>query len=103
MAIPIALPVVPAPVIAPIRPVANAGISAGNAGVFQEVFAQSIATVEANRAAAAQSVDRFLSGEGEDLHKVALATQKADLSFEMFLQVKNKVVSAYQEIMRMQI
>jgi flagellar hook-basal body complex protein FliE len=32
-----------------------------------------------------------------------LATQKAELQFEMFLQVRNKVVSAYQEIMKMQV
>jgi flagellar hook-basal body complex protein FliE len=48
-------------------------------------------------------VERFLSGEGEDLHTTVLATTQAELSFNMFLQMRNKVVSAYQEIMRMQI
>ncbi|MSV34242.1 MAG: flagellar hook-basal body complex protein FliE [Bryobacterales bacterium] len=52
---------------------------------------------------AQQSAGRFLNGEGEEIHKVALAAQQADLSFQMFLQVRNKVISAYQEIMRMQI
>ena len=51
---------------------------------------------------ASASVERFLSGEGEDLHTTVLATQRAELAFEMFQQVRNKVVSAYQEIMRMQ-
>jgi len=51
---------------------------------------------------ASATVESFLSGEGEDLHTVALATQRADLAFEMFQQVRNKVVSAYQEIMKMQ-
>ena len=49
------------------------------------------------------TVDRFLSGEGEELHHVAMAAQKAELSFDLFMQVRNKVVSAYQEIMRMQV
>ena len=49
------------------------------------------------------SIDRFLSGEGEELHQVALKTQEADLSFELFLQARNKIVSAYQEVMRMQV
>jgi flagellar hook-basal body complex protein FliE len=31
-----------------------------------------------------------------------MATQRAELAFELFLQARNKVVSAYQEIMRMQ-
>ena len=48
------------------------------------------------------SIDKFLSGEDEEVHKVALATQQAELSFDLFLQVRNKVVSAYQEVMRMQ-
>ena len=51
---------------------------------------------------AASTVEKFLSGDGEDLHTVALATQEADLAFEMFQAVRNKVVSAYQEIMKMQ-
>jgi flagellar hook-basal body complex protein FliE len=48
-------------------------------------------------------VERFLSGEGEELHTTVLATQRAELAFEMFLQARNKVVNAYQEIMRMQV
>jgi flagellar hook-basal body complex protein FliE len=50
-----------------------------------------------------QSTDRFLRGEEEELHQVVLASQRADVAFEMFLGVRNKVVSAYQEIMRMQL
>ena len=37
------------------------------------------------------------------MHSVILASQRAELEFDMFLQVRNKVVSAYQEIMRMQV
>ena len=52
--------------------------------------------------AASASVEQFLSGEGGELHTTILATQRAELSFDLFLQMRNKVVSAYQEIMRMQ-
>jgi flagellar hook-basal body complex protein FliE len=52
---------------------------------------------------ASNSINSFLSGEGEELHDVALKTQEAELSFDMFLQVRNKIVSAYQEVMRMQV
>ena len=71
-------------------------------GAFQEVFAGAIRNVEAARNMASASVDQFLSGEGGELHTTILATQKAELSFELFLQMRNKVVNAYQEIMRMQ-
>jgi flagellar hook-basal body complex protein FliE len=53
--------------------------------------------------AAAKGVESFLSGEGDDLHKTIMAAQRADLAMELFLQVRNKVVQAYQEVMRMQV
>ena len=89
------------PIAAPqaIRPAGEASSSGG----FQEVFASAIKQVESMGQDASASVERFLAGDGEDLHTVALATQRAELAFEMFQQVRNKVVNAYQEIMRMQV
>ncbi|MCE5314768.1 MAG: flagellar hook-basal body complex protein FliE [Armatimonadota bacterium] len=43
------------------------------------------------------------SGELEDVHKAMIAMQKAKLSFEFTVQVRNKVIEAYQEVMRMQV
>ena len=71
-------------------------------GGFQEVFSTAVHSVEAFGQNASASVERFLAGEGEELHHTVLATQQAELAFELFLQARNKVVSAYQEIMRMQ-
>jgi flagellar hook-basal body complex protein FliE len=51
---------------------------------------------------AGTAIQQFLNGENEDLHTTILASQKAELAFELGLQVRNKVVSAYQEIMKMQ-
>ncbi len=70
---------------------------------FRSLLDASIANVEASRQAANTRVGQFLTGEGGELHTVALATQRAELAFELFLQVRNKVVQAYQEVMRMQI
>ena len=75
---------------------------ATSAGSFQNAFHQAVQSVEGAGQAASASVERFLAGDGEELHSTILATQRAELSFEMFLQMRNKVVSAYQEIMRMQ-
>jgi flagellar hook-basal body complex protein FliE len=74
----------------------------GGAGGFQDVLSSAIQNVESIGQNASSSVERFLSGEGEELHTTILATQQAELSFDLFLQARNKVVSAYQEIMRMQ-
>ena len=97
MAAPI-LPVSGITLPAAIKP---AGQSSAGGG-FQDVFSSAVKTVEAYGQNASASVERFLSGEGEELHQTVLATQQAELSFELFLQARNKVVSAYQEIMRMQ-
>ncbi len=69
---------------------------------FKNVLDSAIQEVEGSRASANQSINQFLSGEGEDLHSTILASQRADLELQMFLQVRNKVVSAYQEVMKMQ-
>ena len=69
---------------------------------FQDVFASAVQNVEAFSQNASASVERLLSGEGGELHTTILATQQAELSFDLFMQMRNKVVSAYQEIMRMQ-
>lgn len=94
-------PILPVSNIALADPIRPAGASSG--GAFQDVLSTAIQTVESFGNNASASVERFLSGEGEELHTTVLATQKAELSFEMFLQVRNKVISAYQEIMRMQV
>jgi flagellar hook-basal body complex protein FliE len=88
----------------PIAPAASPAAPKGVGGdAFGAVFAEAVAKVETFQTNAKASVDRFLSGEGEELHQVALKTQQAELSFELFLEVRNKVVSAYQEVMRMQV
>ncbi len=70
---------------------------------FGDYLRESIETVESMGQAAKDSADRFLNGEGEEIHQVALAAQRAELSFELMLQVRNKVIQAYQEIMRIQL
>jgi flagellar hook-basal body complex protein FliE len=71
-------------------------------GVFQDLLNASINKVESDSAQATNAVQQFLSGETNDVHKVAIAGQRAELSSELFLQVRNKVISAYQEVMKLQ-
>jgi len=72
------------------------------AGNFGSMLADTIGRVDQAQQNSQSSIGKFLAGEDEEVHKVALATQEAALSFDLFLQVRNKVVSAYQEVMRMQ-
>ena len=95
-------PIAPVSAIFPSAVAAPAGAK-GTPGAFEDLFASAIRGVESSSRAASASVERFLSGEGEELHSTILATQRAELAFDLFLQMRNKVVSAYQEIMRMQV
>jgi len=70
---------------------------------FQSILEGMIGGVEKTQAQAQQMVDGFLAGGNEEIHTVALASQRASLEFELALQVRNKVVAAYQEVMRMQL
>jgi flagellar hook-basal body complex protein FliE len=87
----------------PIDPigVGRAGSSAG--GEFKQVLQSAIQQVEGSRSAADTQIQNFLSGQNEDVHTTIIAEQTAELQFEMFMQARNKVVSAYEEIMKMQL
>jgi flagellar hook-basal body complex protein FliE len=94
---PVSFPALAEPVSPSVGPAKGAG-----AGTFQDAFASAIQTVENSSSEASASVERFLNGEGEELHTAILAEQRASLTFDLFMQSRNKVISAYQEIMRMQ-
>jgi flagellar hook-basal body complex protein FliE len=49
------------------------------------------------------TMTKMVTGEVDDIHQVVLAVEKANLSMQLAVQVRNKVVEAYQEIMRMQV
>lgn len=88
-----------------IEPLVTGGAQAGAGGAsaFSALFEQAVNRVNDYQRTADGAVERFLTGEDEDLHRVAMATQQAEVSFELFLQMKNKVIQAYQEMMRLQV
>jgi flagellar hook-basal body complex protein FliE len=90
-------PLLPAP------PQLTAPGSGSQGTSFSDIMSGAINEVESSRSSANQSVEQFLSGDGDDLHSTILASQRADLEFQMFMQVRNKIVSAYQEVMKMQL
>lgn len=100
MAAPIAPISVPLP-IAPIR-LPDAGPATPASG-FHQILASAISHVSQSRTDADNAVANYLAGGNQELHSTILATQNASLNFELLLQVRNKVVSAYEEVMKMQI
>lgn len=69
---------------------------------FQSFLSSAIGQVQQSQQTTDGVVDKFLAGENQEVHQVALAATQNELAFDMFMQVRNKVVSAYQEVMRMQ-
>lgn len=76
---------------------------APDTGEFAKLFQSTIKEVDGAQHSADASVKSFLNGGEGELHSTILATQKADLQFDMFMQVRNKVISAYQEVMKIQL
>jgi len=89
--------------IPPIEPISIDRTSQVSGGEFQKVLQSAIQQVETSHASAESAIRGFLAGDDQELHSTILATQNAELQFDMFMQVRNKVISAYQEIMRMQV
>jgi flagellar hook-basal body complex protein FliE len=95
------LPVLPVPL--------QEGRAAKKAGAFElassfrEVLAQQFKALNESQKQADALAVKYLTGEVQDLHQVILALEQANLSLQLAMQVRNKVIEAYQEISRMQI
>ena len=83
----------------------KAGLNqAGDAGSsFADTLAKSIAEVNHLQKEADHAIEQLASGESQNVHGAMLAVNKADTAFRMTMQVRNKIVEAYQEVMRMQV
>jgi len=69
---------------------------------FRKVLDSAIDDIQQLESQAETKVAGVLGGNGADVHSAMIAVEKADLSFQLMMQVRNKIVSAYQEISRMQ-
>ena len=76
--------------------------STAEGGKFLDTLQQSMDQAEGAQGDAATQVAQLLNGKGADLHSAMIAVEKADLSFQLMMQVRNKIVQAYQQISNMQ-
>lgn len=82
----------------------SAGVSpaGGHGGGFLSSLKDAIAQVNEVQLDASQAVDKFVSGDSDNVHQMMMALQRADVSFQLMMQVRNKLVAAYEDIQRMQ-
>jgi flagellar hook-basal body complex protein FliE len=95
---------------AAVAPAASGAAAAAPAGAstavegapFGDLLQSAIGGVDQLQQQAAGAVTGMLGGNGVDIHDAMIATQKADMAFELALAVRNKAVAAYQQVMGMQ-
>jgi len=80
----------------------SAGAAPGQAS-FGQVLKDSLAQVNHLQHEADGAIRELASGGTATLHDTMLAIEKAELSFRLMMQVRNKIVEAYQEVLRMQV
>ena len=69
---------------------------------FGNFLQQAIQQVDGMQQEADQAAGRLVTGENKDIHGTMIAIQKADIAMNLMIEVRNKVISAYDEIKRMQ-
>ena len=74
-----------------------------NPGSFGKMLTDSIDQVNRLQMAADSSISDLAMGKQTDIHRTMVAMEKASISFELLMQIRNKVISAYDTIMRMPI
>jgi len=81
----------------------SSGLAAESAsGGFGDVLKNAVSQVSNLEGSAQQQVTTLLQGGNADMSKVMISVEKADVAFQLMMQVRNKVVSAYQDIEKMQ-
>ncbi|MFZ0451505.1 MAG: flagellar hook-basal body complex protein FliE [Desulfatiglandaceae bacterium] len=74
-----------------------------HSGGFLDTLKQFAGETDEQIKKADNQMQKLAVGKSNDLQEVVMATEKADLSFKLLVQVRNKLLEAYQEIMRMQV
>jgi flagellar hook-basal body complex protein FliE len=72
-------------------------------GSFGDVLKSSLAEVNRLQKQADAAITELAKGDKVSLHETMIAMEQADVSFKLMMEVRNKIVEAYQEIMRIQV
>ena len=96
------MPIVPTSAVAtlPMAQPSSSAPTADAASGFQSALARIVNGVESSTSDANAAVAQMIEGKG-DVHDAMIALQRAEMNFELTVQMRNKLVQAYQDIMRM--
>jgi len=97
--------IAPIPVrgLAELQPTAATRTPAAGEGQFATVLKDSISEVNRLQQKADASITSLATSGQASLHETMIAMEEASVSFKLMMQVRNKIVEAYQEVMRIQV
>ena len=70
---------------------------------FDKLITDFVGDVAAKQSAASEAVNGLVSGKNVSLHQTMIAMEEASISFQLMVEVRNKLLESYQELMRMQV
>jgi flagellar hook-basal body complex protein FliE len=76
--------------------------SSGDEGGFGETLKNAISQVNQLGDNSDEKVSALVQGERQDVHSVMIAVEKADIAFQLMMQVRNKILAAYQDVSKLQ-
>ncbi len=77
--------------------------SADSAKTFSDILRNSVETVNQHQHQADTAIKELVAGRSKNIHETMLTIERADTSLKLMMQVRNKILEAYREIMRMQV
>jgi flagellar hook-basal body complex protein FliE len=94
-----------------INPVGNTALNlpgevekqSGSDADFTEFLTDALMDTQKAQMEADKAMEKLAAGEAESIHEVMVAMEEADISMRLVVQMRNKIVDAYQEIMRMSV
>jgi flagellar hook-basal body complex protein FliE len=81
----------------------SASVSSGSGATFENMLGGFVNEVAQKQAAAGSAVSGLLSGQNVSLHQAMISMEEANVSFQMMVEVRNRLLDGYQELMRMQV
>ncbi len=85
------------------NPVAGAASPSSKGNGFADALAERLESINDKQLQADNAVEKLATGEAENIHDVVLSMAEADLTFRLVLEIRNRLIESYQEIMRMQV
>jgi flagellar hook-basal body complex protein FliE len=81
----------------------TSAVSGANSSSFTNIFSDAINNLKETEATATAENEKLLTGESDDIHTAMIASQKAEVAVQLAVQIRDKVIASYNEVMNMQV